>query len=87
MFIVDFFHFLTTVLYCDLTSEKMLFWTSLSFQITLDIKSELPHIYLQTRRIGTGNHQYFCEPKWKWKQTNMHKLIGNACSQTSVSRN
>ena len=37
-------------------------------------------------RIGTGDHQYFCEPKWKRKQTNTYKL-GNARSQTSVSRN
>ena len=38
MFIVDLFHFLTTVRCCDLTSEQTLFWTSLSFQITSDTK-------------------------------------------------
>ena len=26
--------------------------------------------------MGTGDHQYFCESKWKRKQTNTHKLMG-----------
>ena len=123
-----------TVPYCDLTSEQMLLWTSLSFQITSDIKNVwffqqqriaffcffLPSWFSSSQhslmsqimkkqsvfkrlnwfanfptfickhalsRIRTGDHQYFCEPNWKWKQTNMQKLMGNARSQTSVSRN
>ena len=134
MFIIDFFHFITAVPYCDFTSEQTLFWTSLSFQITSDIKSvwffqqqrvaffcfflpswfsssqhslmsqitkkqkwkkktelicELPTFICKhaRSRIGTGDYQYFCEPKWKRKQTNTHKLMGNEHLQTSVSRN
>ena len=131
MFIVDFFPiFITTVPYCDLTSELTLFWTSLSFQIMSDIKSIW---FFQQQRVAffcfiypfwfsssqhrsrkskvslknwtdlrTSPHSFanthaaeseleiisiFVNPKWKWKQTNTHKLMGNGCSQTSISRN
>ena len=81
--------------YCDLTSEQMLFWASLLISNYIRYKEHQFCANTHTAGSGIGSeltnqsafHQYFCGPKWKRKQTNKNKSMGNVHSPTSVLRN